>query len=277
MQNHKYIFSFWEPKSSIPAYLRLCMKTWEKFLPDYEIIILDYSNIDNWLGGNFYPKCLYSDFSLPIQADAIRAAILNKFGGIWLDIDTIITSENIKNILNINSQFVLINKHVAFIKADKNSKILNKWLKGIQKSLKIYEIYKNDKTPKLIKFLINKRYHRKFNAWNFLGNKILNKFLKTKKKNIFYKIDGFETKALPEINFAHEQKSNLTNSENYEIFYFKNNYSKYALDGNCGIILLHNSWTPQEFKNMSDDEFLSNENTLSEIFKNVLEINLCKN
>jgi hypothetical protein len=34
----KRIFTFGEPKENLPAYLKLCMKTWEKFLPDYEII-----------------------------------------------------------------------------------------------------------------------------------------------------------------------------------------------------------------------------------------------
>ena len=36
--------------------------------------------------------------SLPIQADAIRVALLKKYGGIWMDADTIITSgEFLKN------------------------------------------------------------------------------------------------------------------------------------------------------------------------------------
>lgn len=31
MQNR--IFTFWEPNSTIPMYLELCMETWEKYLP----------------------------------------------------------------------------------------------------------------------------------------------------------------------------------------------------------------------------------------------------
>lgn len=31
MQNR--IFTFWEPNSTIPMYLELCMGTWEKYLP----------------------------------------------------------------------------------------------------------------------------------------------------------------------------------------------------------------------------------------------------
>ena len=36
--------------------------------------------------------------ALPIQADAVRVALLKKYGGIWMDADTIITNgEFLKN------------------------------------------------------------------------------------------------------------------------------------------------------------------------------------
>lgn len=41
MQNR--IFTFWESNSTIPMYLKLCMETWEKYLPEYEIVFLNYS------------------------------------------------------------------------------------------------------------------------------------------------------------------------------------------------------------------------------------------
>lgn len=43
------IFTFWEPSKHIPSYIKLCMQTWTKFLPDYEIVVLDYSNLDEYL------------------------------------------------------------------------------------------------------------------------------------------------------------------------------------------------------------------------------------
>lgn len=113
----KKIFTFWEPKDKIAPYLKLCLKTWEKFLSDYEIVILDYETTNQYLGENFFDKSLYDNFSLPKQADAIRCAILNKFGGIWMDIDTIITSERVRNLLNFNNKLTMINSHLCFISA----------------------------------------------------------------------------------------------------------------------------------------------------------------
>ena len=46
---NNYIFTFWEPKEKMPAYLKLCMKTWKKYLPDYEIIQLNFDNLSEYL------------------------------------------------------------------------------------------------------------------------------------------------------------------------------------------------------------------------------------
>ena len=41
--NNHYIFTFWEPHNSLPGIIKLCIRTWKKFLPkDYIIIILDW-------------------------------------------------------------------------------------------------------------------------------------------------------------------------------------------------------------------------------------------
>ena len=157
----KRIFTFWEPKENIPGYLELCLASWKKYLPDYEIVILDYFNLENWLGKDFYPQVLYEKFSLPIQADAIRCALLNKYGGIWMDIDTIITSEKIKQYLTIDSELTLINNHIAFIIAKHiEGKILHNWQKRIFFNLKIAEIYYDTKTPQIIRKLLQKFFQK---------------------------------------------------------------------------------------------------------------------
>lgn len=76
------VFTFWEPASNIPAYVRLCMKTWARYLPTAEIVVLDYSNINKWIDLEEYgPKLKCGKFSLPQIADAIRAKVLANWGG----------------------------------------------------------------------------------------------------------------------------------------------------------------------------------------------------
>ena len=59
---HNRIFTFWEPNSTISPYLKLCLKTWKKYLPDYEIIVLNYSNLFEWIEKDTFDEILYLDF-----------------------------------------------------------------------------------------------------------------------------------------------------------------------------------------------------------------------
>ena len=90
--------------------------------------------------------------------------------------------------------------------------------------------------------------------------------VKTKNKKKFFSIDRMEINALPELN----NKNNDNLVENYQNFYFENDYSQDVIKNTKGIILLHNSWTPQQFLEMNEEEFLSRNNTLSNVLKTVL-------
>ena len=258
------LFTFWEPKEKMPAYIRLCMQTWKKFLPECEVVLLDYSNLEEWLGIDVYDEILFKDFSLPKQADAIRCALLKKYGGLWLDADTILTSPQVKDYLMIDSELVMISKHLAFIKANNNSKIIADWYNQIQYNLKFYKDvkYQNNAVQKIL----HPRRYRRVENWDYLGNYILHKMLKTKNKKKFFSIDRMEINALPELN----NKNNDNLVENYQNFYFDNDYSQDVIKNTKGIILLHNSWTPQQFLQMNEEEFLSRNNTLSNVLKTVL-------
>ncbi len=269
----KRIFAFWEPKENLPAYLKLCIKTWERFLSDYEIVILDYSNIDKWLDKNFFDKTLYSDYTLPKQADAIRCALLKKYGGIWFDCDTIITSENFKEFLKIDSNCIMLGRHIGFIIANQNAKILRIWLKAVKRNLLLHKLCKK-KFFRKIYSLFDKNFVKYMDDWDFLGNRILNKYMATMQEKDFYSIDKIKYSAFPEEKMLIEKDIERT-SENrlkaYVDFYFTNNdYTEYTLENTSGIISLHNSWTPDKYKNMSEEEFLEQDITLAKILKKLV-------
>ena len=260
---NKTIYTFWEPKEKMPSYLQYCIATWKKYLSEYNIIVLDYSNIDEYLGKNFFDKCLYKKFTLATQADAIRCAILYKYGGIWLDCDTIITSNKINKILDIKSDLILFGRHIGFIVANKNSKIITKWLKEIKHRLFIYKHFR------FFFRLADKDYNKKCRNWDFLGNGCLDKYLENSHCSDFYEIDRIQAYALPEFNFYGQEADDLCKI--YRDFYFENNYVDYALDNSCGVILLHNSRTPEIYQTLDKDKFISQDNTLANIFKRILE------
>ena len=263
------IFSFWEPKDKMPGFLKLCIKTWEKFLPEYEIIILDYKTTKYYLGETLFSKIICKNMSLMLQADAIRIAILNKFGGIWMDADTIILNkEFLKKFRNSDLAMVgdkKINFHyISFISASKNSSILHKWLKQIIFNVKNYKnILLNQKNT------INwKNSWKKVNSWHYLGNGIIDPILSNVTDEGFLCVDSNEINVFPEIKFF--QNSSLHEFYLYRSFYFQNRDPTIILNDTKGLIFLHNNWTPLVYKNMSEKDFLKQDILLSKLLLQLL-------
>ena len=259
----KKIYTFWEPKDNIPAYLKLCMQTWKKFLPEFQIVILDYSNISEYLEPNCFDDSLYKNFPLAKQADAIRCAILKTYGGVWFDVDTIITSAKVRKFFNIKSDFILFGNHIACIFANKDAYILQRWAEELQKRISTY------KKLKAYTRYFDRNMYRKIKDWNYLGNDIIDKYLDRVSEKDFYRVNRIESGAIAELNYY--EHIEINNEVAYKKFYFENNFVDYITKyKNDGIILLHNSWTPNEYKQMSVKEFLSCKNTLSELLNNIL-------
>ena len=308
----KRIFTFWEPREAKPGYLELCLETWRRFLPEYEIVELDYSNLDQWLGRDCFAASLYTNFSLSKQVNALRCAVLRRWGGVWFDADTIVTSGKARALLSQDSDFVLIGTHIAFIAARKDAYVLKKWERRLRLFISFHDFCRRRGFA-----------WRRLERWGTTGNMILNGILRLRTLKQFTSLDSEEIKALPEINHAGEGrpqtpavKAETWNSrrrfysgpgftsrpiknawaalrnlfwlafqralsppplrpgsrpEKYRDFYFEHDFSDYALENSGGLILLHNSWTPENYKTMNREEFLRQNTTLANIFRKLLE------
>jgi len=77
---NKTIWSFWEgPDSDL---LLKCRKSWEKYLPDWNIKILNYDTIEQY---NMKLPSTFYEMGKAMQSDYIRLNLLYNYGGIWLD------------------------------------------------------------------------------------------------------------------------------------------------------------------------------------------------
>lgn len=248
------IFTFWEPKDKLPAYLQLCMKTWEKFIPNADIVLLDYSNLNEYIDiSEFGSELTDGRFSLPQIADAIRCMLLYKYGGIWLDCDTIILNESFLESLKLEGEVEcsflgnerLRTVSIAAIVAKCNSNVMKEWIE-----------YQTEKINNFIK--------PENDFWAYLGNDFINPYCKTHFKNV----------KILDIKHCWQELSIHEGShpEKYRKFYFESNHHLADIDNSVSGIMLHNSWTPSEFKNMSEQEFLEYDCTLSNILSEVLDI-----
>ena len=266
----KVIFTFWEPRIEIPGYIQLCLNTWKKFIPEYEIKILDYQNTKNYLGKELFSNIICKDMSLPQQADAIRVAILNKYGGIWMDADTIILNGSfIKSLKNFELAMIgdikSKKQDIGFIYSSRNSCLLKTWLKEIIKNVLIYrQIIYNKRNNKSLNV-----FPKRLKKWNYLGNGIIDKYLKNITNNSFYRIDRNKLIIFPERKFY--KNSSINNIQKYKLFYFGKGEVQNVLNEAKDIILLHNSWTPKKYKNMTKVEFLKQNILLSKLLTKLLE------
>ena len=252
-----FVYTFWEPRESVPYYLRLCMATWKKFLPNATIIVLDYKNIGEFIDVREIGLNLFSGkLDLPKISDAIRVALLAKHGGIWLDADTIILNPNAEK------YFLPDKKHrtvlfgypkdnfcqMCFINTPPNSMCMNLWLQDIKE-----KIWNLNQTTEI--------------AWDFIGNSFIDKYSKEYPKEVKI-ID----RALAMPDKALTSDSILGTGDAYNYYYFLQNY--HLKDISNDMLFLQNSWTPPEIKQISSEEFFYLDCTLVNVLAEALGINL---
>ena len=85
----KYIHYCWFGGKKLPKLAQKCIKSWKKFLPDFEIIRWDESNVD--LDDCKFIRDAYDSKKWAFVADYVRTKALCEYGGIYFDTDMEIT------------------------------------------------------------------------------------------------------------------------------------------------------------------------------------------
>ena len=81
----KYIHYCWFGDKPLPKLAKKCIKSWKKFLPDYEIIKWSEENID--LNECPFLKEAYEQKKWAFVADYARTKAMYEMGGIYFDTD----------------------------------------------------------------------------------------------------------------------------------------------------------------------------------------------
>ncbi|ASK27539.1 hypothetical protein BG910_07090 [Neisseria chenwenguii] len=254
------IYAFWESKNGLPAYLDLCKQTWEKHIPNAKIHILNYQNLESYIG-DIYDIEKLKTIPLAMQSDIISAAVLEKFGGLFLDIDCIATGDVFAIFDKIaQDKLVAFGRpndfaiHLAVLYCKKpGNPILREWRKEAQDRL-------NNKPEKF--------------GWAYFGNEIINPLLKSNRyRDDFYIIDRSVSGNILESCAIMDTDPSRAIAD-YKNFWFNEclGFSPAALElVTCRIISLHNSWTPEKYRNIRNiKEFLSNNIPIARLLEYVL-------
>ena len=130
-------------------YLELCRRTWQRNLPDYEIIFLDYSNLDSYLPEGTYDMTILRKLTLMMQKDAVMVAVLKAHGGIFMDADTLVTGDIAPLVgMLTDTEVVMFSTHCGFMAAKPGSHLLTLWYNDIQEKLNFLSEVR-DKAPQL--------------------------------------------------------------------------------------------------------------------------------
>ena len=260
MDMKKRIFTFWEPKDMLPGYITCCLETWRRFLPDCELVILDWQNLGQWLTESEIHDVICRDMTLAMQSDCIRCAVLYRHGGIWMDADTIVTRPLDSCLLQPGCVFVgrveddgrRVN-YGAFISTDGPG---SPFLKGWRDALvpRVAKSARFRRNPLLRVF--RRAEWREIRKWDYCVNAIIDPLCNDERTMCDHRfVDSRMIGAMPELGDGSALSGGATPKDLYQSFWFSEGDLRPSDTG--GLLLLHNSWTPTEVRVMAREEFLN--------------------
>lgn len=156
----KIIHYCWFGDKPLSKMAKKCIKSWEKYLPDYKIIKWSEENVD--LNECAFIKGAYENKKWAFVADYVRTKALKEYGGIYFDTDiellrdiTDLINEQTDSFLGIeDSGYVAVG---VWFEKNKNAILPTKLLKEYQ-SIKEFEVGAmcDITIPKMISKIVNK-------------------------------------------------------------------------------------------------------------------------
>jgi GR25 family glycosyltransferase involved in LPS biosynthesis len=246
------VWQYWENKdgTQTPGYIDYAMKTIKKIcqIDKLNYIKVTPENLYKYIDSSF-PKNWFNIKEIAHKADYLRAFLLYKYGGLWLDAD-IIGQNSLKPLINNleNADIVVFGTDnntfsISIIATRQNSLFIKEWIKLM-----------NLKINNLTKF-----------EWTELGYQILYPLWKQWNK---------ENKGIWRVKIYSSKDTCYPLAWNEWEEFFKNNSYNLIKRNFQPAITLYNNMFPKWFKNLNCEEFLkyiNNSNTLiANLYKNTL-------
>ena len=104
-ENPKIIWQYWhQGEDKAPTIVKKCLETIKKYYPDYQINVLSYETIKDYiqLPERFYWLLKNDKISVAHFSDILRLNLLSQYGGMWIDATIYATGKLDDKILNSN-------------------------------------------------------------------------------------------------------------------------------------------------------------------------------
>lgn len=224
------IFTFWEGK--MPGYIKLCMDTWK-----VPCTVLNYGNVLDYTDIDINRV---KRFTLPQIADCVRVHVLRDQGGYWLDADTIMITGKLPDTDMVGYPETRQNS-IGLLYSEPRSQMFTEWA-AFQDEI----IRGCDTSP----------------YWALMGNAFTDDYVKRHEEVRIYPVDDY----WPEVYMVGD---NIPRWQKYRRFYFEESHTLSDIR-RTDLLMLHNSWTPEWYKNKLELEALDVNYTMSNILREVL-------
>lgn len=229
------VFTFWE--GPMPSYIQLCMMTWK--FPYANLIILNYSNLKDYTNITDESLQKLNKFTLPQIADYVRVHVLRDQTGYWLDADTIMVTNELPT-TNMIGDPKLRTQTIGYLHSDEPySELFMKWAE-----YQDHVINNPNSSPKL---------------WSIMGNSFTDNYVRTHGEVSICSVDNCwaETYMIP---------GNMPRIDKYKRLYFGETFKLGDLRP-TNMLMLHNSWTPNWYKQLSVNDVIVQNCTMSNILR----------
>ena len=224
------VFTFWEGK--MPGYIKLCMDTWK-----VPYTVLTYGNVLNYTDIDINRA---KRFTLPQIADCVRAHVLRDQGGYWLDADTIMITGKLPDTDMVGDPEQRTNS-IGLLWSEPRSQMFTEWARFQD------EIISGNDTS---------------TYWALMGNAYTDEYVKRHEEVRIFPIKDY----YPETYMV---RDNIPRWQKYRRFYFEERHTLSDMRP-TDLLMLHNSWTPEWYKNKLELEALDVNCTISNILREVL-------
>ena len=216
---------------------------WEGKMPGYiklclktwdkEYVILNYSNLHNYTDFRVTDKL--KRYTLPMISDCVRVHVLRDNGGYWLDADTIMLGDLPQE--NIAGEPDKRTNSIGYLYTEKDSRMFRMWAE-----------YQDWAIEKQLSY-----------RWDLFGNHFTDNYVRKQKDITICDINKYQPeRSLP-------GTSRVTK---YLQFYFESEH--HLEDISSDLLMLHNSWTPNYYKSLTEEDILIDHCTMSNILKEKL-------
>jgi len=137
------IWTYWDNPDKLPKAVKLCMDSWKKYNPDYEIILLTKKNFQGYvtIPDEIRNHPHYND-SAARFSDLVRLYALEEHGGIWIDSSVLVKENFDKWLFPRYAEFA--GYYMGSITVDKKYPALESWFLAANKNSKFIKLWKDE-------------------------------------------------------------------------------------------------------------------------------------